>query len=212
MKIVVLTSGGVDSSVMMLLLKKEDHELFPLFIDYGQLAREREWSSCKNVCHYFDLKPYQMNIPGFGESIPSGITDCELDVEKDAFLPTRNLLFLTLGAAYGYARSANVVAIGLLSNPIFPDQTVEFVKAAQRSISVSLGVNVTVLTPMISLDKFDALKLARKYGLPLDLTYSCHLGNQEPCGKCISCKERVAAEKNLTAEEFSTSTDKSDSL
>jgi 7-cyano-7-deazaguanine synthase len=200
MRIVPLASGGVDSSVMMMLLKKEEHDLFPLFIDYGQLAREKEWIACKNICRFLGLEPHRMDISGFGKSIPSGITDNRLNVEKDAFLPTRNLLFLTLGAAYAYVKSTNVISIGLLSNPIFPDQTVKFVREAEQSIRTSLGVDIRILAPSISLDKFDILRLARKYGLPLDLTYSCHLGNEEPCGQCISCKERMAAEKYLRNE------------
>jgi len=201
MKIVSLASGGVDSSVMMTLLKKEGHELFPLFIDYGQLAREKEWAACQSICRFLGLEPYRMDISGFGKSIPSGITDSKLDIEKNAFLPTRNLLFLTLGAAYGYSKIVNMIAIGLLSNPIFPDQTVNFVQTAQKTIGVALGTNVVILAPLISLDKRDTLRLARKYGLPLDLTSSCHLGGEKPCGKCISCKERIAAEKCLANEK-----------
>ncbi len=201
MRIVVLASGGVDSSVMMLLLKKEGHELFPLFIDYGQLGREKEWIACQKICRYLGLEANRMDISGFGKSVPSGITNNKFDIEKDAFLPTRNLLFLTLGAAYAYFKSADVIAIGLLSNPIFPDQKAEFVQSAQMTISISLGVTIRILAPLISLDKFDTLRLARKYGLPLDLTYSCHSGAEEPCGQCISCKERIAAEKYLTGGE-----------
>jgi 7-cyano-7-deazaguanine synthase len=201
MKIVPLTSGGVDSFVMTLLLKKEGHELFPLFIDYGQLAREKEWMACQSVCRFLGLEPRRIDISGFGKSIPSGITNNKLDVEKNAFLPTRNLLFLVLGAAYGYTKSANVVAIGLLSNPIFPDQTRNFIQAAQKSITMSLGTNTVVLAPLISLDKRDTLRLARKYELPLNITSSCHLGGEKPCGRCISCKERIAAEKSLAEEK-----------
>ena len=200
MKIVALASGGIDSSVMMFLLKKENHELLPLFIDYGQLAREREWEACLSFCHYLGLKPHRMDISGFGKSIPSGITDSGLDIEKDAFLPTRNLLFLTLGASYGHAKSAYVVAIGLLSNPIFPDQTVEFVQISQKSISTALGADIRILTPLISLNKTDIFGLARKYKLPLDRTYSCHSGREKPCGLCISCKERMIAEGYLSKE------------
>jgi len=204
MRIVALASGGLDSSVMMLLLKKEGHDLFPLFIDYGQLARETEWEACQKIGRYLNLKPCRMDISGFGKTIPSGITNDNLDIEKDAFLPTRNLLFLTVGASYGYVKSAHVIAIGLLSNPIFPDQTVEFVQMAQKSISMALGVDIKILAPLISLNKIDTMGLARKYGLPSSLTYSCHSGNKEPCGFCISCKERVVAEdyfskKNLKA-------------
>jgi len=141
-----------------------------------------------------------MDVQGFGKSIPSGITNRDCDVEKDAFLPTRNLLLLTLGAAYGYVKAAHVVAISLLSNPIFPDQTKDFVQEAQKTISKALGVDVTILAPLISLDKSDTLRLARKYGLPVEDTYSCHLGGEKPCGRCISCQERIAAEKCLAGE------------
>jgi len=196
-RVVALSSGGIDSSIMINLLKEEDYLLFPLFIDYGQLASSAEWEACQKICKYLSLKPERMDISGFGNLIPSGLTSRSLDVEKEAFLPTRNLLFLTLGAAYGYVKSAYVVAIGLISDPIFPDQTAEFIQEAQRTISKALGVNISILAPLLSLNKFDTLRLARKYGLPLEYTYSCHSGTEEPCGRCISCRERIAAEEGL---------------
>jgi 7-cyano-7-deazaguanine synthase len=197
MRVVALSSGGVDSSVTMLLLKKRDYTIFPLFVNYGQLSAEHEWSACQRICEFLGLKTERMDIQGFGKLIPSGITNRDFDIEKDAFLPTRNLLFLTLGAAYGYAKAAHVVAIGLLSNPIFPDQTSDFVQEAQKTISKALGIDVTVLAPLISLDKSDTLRLAHKYGLPVEYTYSCHAGGENPCSHCISCKERMAAERCL---------------
>lgn len=198
MRVVALSSGGVDSSVMMQLLKEKGFKIFPLFVDYGQLAANAEWEACQRICQYLDLKPERMDVRGFGHLVRSGLTDRNLDIEKEAFLPTRNLMFLTLGAAYGYAKSAHVIAIGLLSNPIFPDQTPEFVKEAQKTISKALGIDVTILAPLISLDKYDTLRLASKHGLPIEYTYSCHSGNKERCGQCISCKERIAAERGLT--------------
>jgi len=197
MRIVVLASGGIDSSVMMLLLKKEGHILFPLFVDYGQLAREKEWQACQKICQYLDLEPCRMDISGFGKSIPSGITDGNLDIEKRAFLPNRNLLLLTIAASHGYDKSAHIIAIGLLSGPIFPDQTVGFVDMAQKCISLTLGTDIRILAPLISLNKMDTLGLANKYKLPLDRIYYCHSGAEEPCGRCISCKEYMMAKKYL---------------
>ena len=200
MRVVVLSSGGVDSSVMMLMLKKKNYRLFPLFIDYGQRSARAEWEACRRVCQFMDLQPERMDIQGFGHVIPSGLTRLNLDIEKAAFVPTRNLLFLTLGAAYGFAVTAYVIAIGVLANPIFPDQTAEFVEKAQSVISTALGINITILAPLISLNKIDTLRLARKHGLPIEFTYSCHSGSKNRCGHCISCKERIAAEKVLSEE------------
>lgn len=185
----------------MLLFKKRGFQLFPLFIDYGQLASTAEWEACQKVCSYLSLEAKRINIHELGKGIPSGLTNKDLDIKKDAFFPTRNLLFLTLGAAYGYTKSAHVVAIGLLSNPIFPDQTIEFVQDTKNTISKALGIDISILTPLINLNKIDVIRIARKYEFPIDYTYFCHYGNKEPCGNCISCIERIAAEKGLTNSE-----------
>jgi len=197
LRIVVLSSGGIDSSVMLKLLQESDNLLFPLFINYGQLAAVSEWKACKMICRHLNLKPKRMNISGFGNSIPSGITNSTVDVEKEAFLPTRNLLLLTLGAAYGYVNSAFTIAIGLLSHPIFPDQTPDFVKEAENVIGRALGLRIAILAPLISMTKADTIRLAQKHHLPIESTYSCHLGGTNPCGHCISCKERIEGEKWL---------------
>jgi 7-cyano-7-deazaguanine synthase len=184
----------------MLLLRKDGHDVRPLHVDYGHRAEQREWKSCQEICKYLGLTPNRIGIVGM-ESIPSGLIDINLDIEKQAFLPTRNLLFATLGAAFAYGQSSDVVALGLLANPIFPDQTPEFVKATEKCLSISLGKNVRILTPFIGMDKRDTLRLARKNNLPLGSTYYCHSGTPEPCGKCISCKERHLAEELLSKEE-----------
>lgn len=195
MKIVVLTSGGIDSALMISMFKKEGHEVLPLHINYGHLAEDKEWFHCQKICKLNSLEPFRMDIVGFGR-LPSGITDKTLDVYENAFLPTRNLTFLTLGSAYAYSHSCNVVAIGLLSNHTFPDQTKEFVEKAQVSISAALGSPMHILTPLIDLDKRDVLKLAEDFDLS-KITYYCHSGGEIPCGKCISCKERIAAEQAM---------------
>lgn len=192
-----MSSGGLDSSLLLLMLAMEGHDLFPLHIDYGHLAEQREWAACQAICKHLHMRePVKLDVSGI-RIIPSGLTNSSLHIEKNAFLPTRNLIFATLGAAYCYSISARVVAMGLLANPIFPDQTPEFVKAAEACISTALGTSIKIMTPFISLDKRETLKLAQKYKLPLEITYYCHSGNEEPCGVCVSCKERIAAEQPL---------------
>jgi 7-cyano-7-deazaguanine synthase len=203
MKIVALSSGGVDSSVMMLLLQKDNFEVLPLHVNYGHRAEPREWAACKRVCDYIGLKPSRIDLSGFN-AIPSGLTNRNLDIVRDAFLPTRNLLFAIAGAAFGFYKSIDIVAMGLLSNPIFPDQTPRFVETTQLCIATALGREFRLLTPLLSLDKRDTISLSKKYDLPLELTYHCHMGGKEDCGKCISCKERLAAEASMRegAEEL----------
>lgn len=192
-RVVTLTSGGIDSSVMCLLLKEEGAEVYPLFVDYGQLARQPEWQAIQKICKHLEIgSPARMDVSGFGKLIPSGLTDLRLDVKEKAFLPLRNLLFLTLGSAYAYSKGIYLVAIGLLSDAIFPDQTREFVSQAQDAICRALGADLIILTPLIELNKLDTVRLAKQYSL-LDLTHSCHLETKEACGRCIACEGRISA-------------------
>jgi len=193
MKIVVLASGGIDSALMIGRFLKEGHDVYPLHINYNQLAESLEWEACQKVCEKFSLIPHKMDIPGFGQ-LPSGLTDKEFDVYEDAFLPTRNLTFLVLGSAYAYTKDSDVIAIGLVSNPIFPDQKKVFIEKTEVCISSALDRKIHILTPLIDLNKKDVLKLAKEFGLA-DITYYCHSGTKPPCGRCISCKERIAAEQ-----------------
>ena len=197
MQAVVLSSGGLDSSLTMHLLKEQGVEVYPLHVNYGQLAEPKEWRACQAVCKALGLRtPERMDLPGF-RLFPSGLVNPNLDIHDNAFLPTRNLVFLVVGAGYAYSKGLDVVVIGLVANPIFPDQTREFVSRTEDAIASALGRRIKVLAPLIQLDKREVILLARKHGLDVALTYYCHKGGDKPCGICISCQERLAAEKAL---------------
>jgi 7-cyano-7-deazaguanine synthase len=194
MSVVTLVSGGIDSSLMAILTEKEGIIQYPLFIDYGQLSRHQEWLACKRIHKMHRLsKPVRLDISGFGRFISSGITDSAKDIYIDAFLPSRNLLFLLAGSAYAYQKRVNAVSIGLLNEDshLFPDQTKAFLEKAEEVISLTLDLKIKIIAPLMSFHKRDVIELAVKYGI--NETYSCHSGQDKPCGKCISCKEILSA-------------------
>lgn len=196
MGIVTLVSGGYDSTLMSLMAQEEGIELFPLFVDYGQLGATKEWEACKRLHKKYRLPPVtRMDLSGFGKTIPSGITDSRLRINEDAFLPGRNLLFILSGAAHALKVQASSVAIGLLdpAQHLFPDQTRDFVEASERMVETAIGRRIEILTPLIELSKYDVLEMARVRGL-CD-TYSCHAGGDMPCGECVACAEIINAER-----------------
>jgi 7-cyano-7-deazaguanine synthase len=186
---------------MLLLLKERDYEVTPLFIDYGQLSKKIEWESSKRVCSYLGLEPHKIDISTFGNEIKSGITDSSLDVKEKAFLPNRNLLFLLLASSYAYQNQIYNVAIGLIANPIFNDQTKKFVSSAETCIRESLDVDIKIVAPLIDLDKKDIYNIALEKKLPLNLVYFCHTGSKVPCGKCLACREHVITRAMLGLPE-----------
>jgi 7-cyano-7-deazaguanine synthase len=190
MKLVTLVSGGIDSTYMSVLAKEQGFDLRPLFINYGQLNFKQEWKACLyNHLKHKLPEPKKVQLTGFGKTIHSGLTDRKLRIKEDAFLPGRNSLFLLIAGSYASQIGCKNIAIGLLNDKyrLFPDQSREFIKAAEQFISIELDYEIKILTPLIEFNKADVIKLARAN--KITKTYSCHLGGLKPCNKCISCLE-----------------------
>jgi 7-cyano-7-deazaguanine synthase len=190
MSIVTLVSGGLDSTLVAKLALEEGLQIFPLFVDYGQRARDREFAACQLAMNKLGLPdPAIAELSGYGKLIRSGLTDSNLHIIEDAFTPGRNMLFLLTAAAFAHQKNADAISIGLLheSTSLFPDQTSRFLVEAERMISLCMGRPIKVLAPLSSFTKQDVVALAEVKGI--SQTYSCHLGEEEPCGDCIACNE-----------------------
>jgi 7-cyano-7-deazaguanine synthase len=180
----------VDSSVLGALYAEKGVEVWPLFIDYGQLAVEQEWAACRRIMASLGAhEPTRMDLHGYGETLPSGLTSPNVDINRDAFLPARNLLMVVAAAALAFQRGAAQVVIGLFdeSARLFPDQSFTFLERAEDAIEEALGLRIRVVAPLIETSKQEVLALLE--GLAIDQTYSCHRGGTEPCGECVSCLE-----------------------
>lgn len=210
MGVVTLVSGGIDSLVMCKILDLENQEQFPLFIDYGQLSSEKEWEACRKIFSKSNLpEPTKVSLREYGKLIKSGITDSSKDIYQDAFLPGRNILFIVVAASYAYQKVVRNIAIGLLSEEghLFPDQTEEFIVNANFALNSAFGDYFTIITPLINFSKKDVIKLARKYSLPINDTYSCHSGEEIYCGKCVACKEIISTGENNSLPQFNSGED-----
>lgn len=183
---------------MSLMAHEEGVSLHPLFVDYGQLGAAKEWQACKHLHEKHGLPAVtRMDLSGFGRTIPSGITNADLRINEDAFLPGRNLLLVLVGAAHAYKVQAESIALGLLDpvDHLFPDQTRRFVEECESMIETAMGSRITILTPLIDLSKSDVLAMARARGM--QNTYSCHAGGDAPCGVCVACVEIANAEEGV---------------
>lgn len=183
-------SGGLDSCLMAVLTKESGQKQIPLFINYGQLNIEKEFTSVKNNCKKFTLpEPTVMDLSGFGAVISSGLTNHDLDIVNDAFLPGRNFLLLLVAASVASQNNCDSISIGLLSEDtaIFPDQTDDFLMAAEYSISKAIDKKIEIIAPLREFHKENIIELAKEKGITD--SYSCHAGGEEPCGICISCRE-----------------------
>lgn len=198
MKLVTLVSGGIDSTLMSILAQEQGFELYPLFINYGQLGAKLEWDACAfNHKKHKLPTPKKVNLSGYGRLIRSGLTTNKLRVKEDAFLPGRNSLFLLTAGAYAYQTQSKNIAIGLLDDTfkLFPDQSSAFIESAEKFISLEMDYTIKIIAPLMGFNKAEVIELAK--AKKISKTYSCHAGTLIPCGKCISCQEIINAKRNI---------------
>ncbi len=112
---------------------------------------------------------------------------------KDSWFPMRNSLLIDVAAIHAHSKGSNMVAIGLIAGPTFPDTSESFLRIASRSVSASLGYPVQVYSPFLNTAKSEVVALGKKLGVHLEDTYSCYQGEARHCGKCQGCHSRKRA-------------------
>lgn len=194
MKIVCLLSGGIDSVTLLFRLKKNEHDVIPLFINYGQKSAQKEYEAANTACKILGIQLHTIDVSGLA-SIPSGLTDKEQSHIENPLFPARNMILLSIATAFAVSKSIQVIAIGIVGDTHFPDQTNEFLNAAESALYFSTDKNIKILAPLVKLNKLEVVRLAKENAIPLDFTYSCYLGSEKPCNECLSCKDRMMAFK-----------------
>lgn len=187
MKIVCLISGGIDSTTLLFKLVKNNHKVFPLYVNYGHKSAKQELCAAKKACKLLKLKLNHIDISGLS-LISSGLTDNKISFIKYPVFPNRNIILLSIASAFASNYSCNVIAIGLTAGSDFADQTKKFVKNTESVLS--FGTKTIILTPLIELNKLEVVRLANDNNIPLYFTYSCYGGAPKTCGKCLGCRDR----------------------
>ncbi len=195
-KTLVLHSGGMDSTVCLLLAKEQGREVVSLGIDYGQKSRaELQYAIEQCRRHGIERKVINVAWDRPERTIPA---DRSLDQIRggvsSAFLPGRNAVFLTLGCAEAAGIGASEVWTGVNSVDYsgYPDCRPEFVEQFQKMISLAIPGAPRIVAPLIHLSKPEIAQEAARLGLVPEDTWSCYrpvetINGFEPCGRCDAC-------------------------
>ena len=205
-KAVVLFSGGLDSTTVLVYALKQGYDIYPLTFSYGQRHAIEIKQSERTLEKYglldrqtifsIDLTPFvncslinkNLEVPEFAENrIPS------------TYVPSRNLIFLSVASGFAETLSAEKIFIGVNSVDYsgYPDCRPEFVEAFNKTIAVGTkqGVEsgIEVAAPILNMSKKEIIELGMSLGVDYSLTHSCY--NPTPdglsCGVCDSCRLRL---------------------
>jgi 7-cyano-7-deazaguanine synthase len=205
---VVILSGGLDSSTCMGLAQAEGRSIYPITFDYGQ-RHVIELEAARAVSeHYGVLDRLKVVQLAFLSDIGgSALTDHSIDVPQDAlqtdsipitYVPGRNLLFLAMAGAYAETIGAQELWIGVnaLDYSGYPDCRPAFIEQMEQVLATALkagvdGQPIQICAPLIHWSKSEIIRNGSIIGVPYELTTSCYVGGELPCGSCDSCLLRL---------------------
>lgn len=218
MKVLVLASGGLDSTVLLHKAVKEygNENVAALSIFYGQKHKKEieylKWQVEKlgiKEVFFEDLsavfkfnKNYSALISGSEREIThqSYAEQLKTGERVSAYVPYRNGLFLSYAAAVALQIGAGIIFYGAHADDAagraYPDCTQEFIKAQQLAIKEGTGDAVIMEAPWGNIFKKDIVKAGLDLGMTqedFEHTWSCYEGGDEPCGTCGTCIDRIAA-------------------
>jgi 7-cyano-7-deazaguanine synthase len=77
--------------------------------------------------------------------------------------------------------------------PSEPDCRERFLAAVEQTLRLATEREFRILRPLIGDDKPAVVRRALELGAPVELTWTCELGERTACGTCGACQLRVAA-------------------
>lgn len=211
-KIVMILSGGMDSTIAMRLAVERygAENVSALTFDYGQkqkieIERAKESTTILGVTHKVIDASFLYNISlGFSANVDTAIAmptikDVLADPRPKTYVPNRNMILLSIAAAYAETVSADAIFCGLQATDEYSyhDTTQRFIDKINSTLDENRIIKIKVYAPFASLSKKDELELLQELG-DMDIlkhTITCYNPNDkhESCGKCPSCAERIRA-------------------
>jgi 7-cyano-7-deazaguanine synthase len=193
---VVLVSGGLDSAVVLGVARSRGFDTIALSFDYGQrhrvelLAASAVAQSLRAERHV--VVPIDLRAVG-----GSALTDDAIDVPKDrplpdpdrrhddspaTYVPARNLIFLSIGAAVGETAGASDLFVGVnaVDYSGYPDCREPFLRAFEKAATAGTRAGAQqhrgfkVHAPLVALNKAGIIRLGVELGVDFGLTHSCY--------------------------------------
>ena len=172
----ILLSGGIDSTACVTFYKDLGRSSCGLFIDYGQPALKQEAESAKTIANYYSIP--LLSSMWIGNRIKSS-----------GYICGRNS-FLITAALMECPESVSVIAIGIHSGTNYSDCSPQFLNKMQEVLDLYTLGKLHLSAPFLEFSKSEIYSYCMHKKIPVNLTYSCEWGGPMPCGECLSCKDR----------------------
>jgi len=205
-KAVILFSGGLDSTTVLAIARKEGYSCYCLSFQYGQkqtveLAKAKQAAIESQVEKHLILN-LDLNKIG-GSALTDSIEvpkDRHLEADPDeipiTYVPARNTIFLSHAVAWAEVLGATDIFIGVnaVDYSGYPDCRPEFLEAftTMANLGTRAGVDgsgrFSIQAPLLKMSKAEIIKTGLALGVDYAKTHSCYdpVG-EKACGRCDAC-------------------------
>ena len=212
-KVVVLVSGGLDSSTVLAILQKENVEIYAISFYYAQ-NHSIEINKIKDFIKNYNVSDHRVINIDLSAFSSTALVNDDMEVPKYessddlgdkipvTYVPARNTIFLSYALGYAEVVGASDIYIGahMTDSANYPDCRPEYLKSFENMANLATkagveGNKINIHAPLIEMSKTDIVATGLKLGVDYSSTISCYDPDEEgrSCGKCHACLVRLKA-------------------
>ena len=196
---IVLVSGGLDSTLVLkkMVSKTGYYDVQPIFIDYGQYARDKEKRAVRQICKaYTSIFPVEIKV----DLDPNNGSNFNSTPIGSAWGRTLALVGLAAMWAYTHGDDYKYIVVGTHKGDMAPDcKPGEFSLFLQRSLEFATKQEIELLYPIQEYSTETIGESLKEYGIPFEMLYNCYW--DPPCGyksendtyRCGGCRRKFIA-------------------
>lgn len=207
---VVLLSGGLDSTTVLAIARRDGYDINALSFSYGQ-RHDREVDAARGIARIYGVVRHEIatiDLRVFGGSaltsdidVPKGRDVKDSTDVPVTYVPARNTIFLSYALAFAEVTAARDIFIGVnaLDYSGYPDCRPEYIRAFERMANLATragteGDTISIRTPLMEMTKAQIITLGTSLGVDYSKTTSCYDPSDagEACGECDACQLRLA--------------------
>ncbi len=207
-KTISLLSGGLDSATTTALAIEKGRKVIGLSFDYGQ-RHKRELEAAADLAKHFKLLEHHVICINLAKWGGSSLTDLAQKIPDEGiveglipntYVPGRNTVFLAIALSLAEAKGADQIALGInaMDYSGYPDCRPDYLDTFQALANLASkagreGRGPILWAPLINWRKARIVQEAIRLKIPINNTWSCYKGDDQPCGTCDSCRIRNEA-------------------
>ena len=202
---VILVSGGLDSTTVVAMAKRQGYDCYTLSFDYGQRHRS-ELQAAQRVSKLMEVIEHKVVKLDLGTIGGSALTDTSIDIPEEetsgipvTYVPARNTVFLSIALGWAEVLGANDIFLGVnaVDYSGYPDCRPEYISAFETVANLATksgveGQKLSIHAPLIDMTKAQIIQSGLALGVDYSQTVSCYQASLEgqACGRCESCRLR----------------------